>query len=143
MSARVDTRGRQSVTRCQAQKGMGLVEFAWVLPIMVLLAMGAISLSTALYNKLIMNQASRQAVRAWVVSKPVMSKDSVQAMASSLCDSQIISFGSNAVVCVPVATGPDVPAPGDVLTVAISLNFTGLYLFSNLQISTQTSMNFE
>ena len=122
---------------------MGLVEFAWLLPVMVLLAMGAISLSTALYNKLIMNQASRQAVRSWVVSKPVMSKDSVQTLASSLCNDQIISFGSSAVVCVPVATGPDLPVPGDVLTVSVSLNFTGLYLFSNLQISTQTSMKYE
>jgi TadE-like protein len=139
----MDRRIRRSTQPPQAQRGMGLVEFAWLLPVMVLLAMGAISLSTALYNKLIMNQASRQAVRSWVVSKPVMSKDSVQALASSLCNDQIISFGSSAVVCVPVATGPDLPVPGDVLTVSVSLNFTGLYLFSNLQISTQTSMKYE
>lgn len=125
------------------QRGMGLVEFAWILPILVLLAMGAISMSTALYNKLVMNQASRQAVRAWVVTKPLLSKDAVQTMASQLCNDQIISFGTSAVVCVPVASGPDLPSPGDMLTVAINLNFTGLYLFSNLQLSTQTSMKFE
>lgn len=139
----MDSRIRRSIPQAHAQRGMGLVEFALLLPVMVMLSMGAISLSTALYNKLIMNHSSRQAVRAWVVSKPVMSKDSVQTLASSLCDDQIISFGSSSVVCVPVASGPDLPAPGDVLTVAISLNFTGLYLFSNLQLSTQTSMKYE
>ncbi len=127
----------------RAARGLALVEFALVLPLVVLLTFGAVTFTVALYNKAILTYASRQAVRAWVVTKPILTKDSVQQIAASYCQYQLISFGAGATTCVPVATGPDVPAPGDVLTVGVSLNFTGIYVFSDLQITAQTSMKFE
>lgn len=126
-----------------AQRGLAAVEFALVLPLVLLLTFGAITFTVALYNKAILTYASRQAVRAWVVTKPILSKDSVQQIASGHCQYQLISFGTGSVSCVPVAVGSDVPAPGDVLTVSVSLNFTGLYVFKELQITSQTSMKFE
>lgn len=120
-----------------------MVELALILPIVVLLVLGAITFTVALYNKAILTYASRQAVRAWVVTKPVMSKDSVQQVASGLCQTQTINFGTSGATCVPLAIGPDLPAPGDNLTVAVSLNFTGLYLFNQAQIHSQTTMKFE
>ena len=126
-----------------AARGLALVEFALVLPLVVLLTFGAVTFTVALYNKAILTYASRQAVRAWVVTKPILSKDSVQQIASSHCQYQLISFGTGSVSCVPLAVGSDVPAPGDVLTVSVSLSFTGLYVFKELQITSQTSMKFE
>lgn len=125
------------------EKGLALVEFALILPIVVLLVLGAITFTVALYNKAILTYASRQAVRAWVVTKPMMSKDSVQQAASALCRTQTINFGTSGATCVPLATGPDLPLPGDTLTVSVSLNFTGLYLFNQAQINAQTTMKFE
>ena len=119
-----------------------MVEFALILPVVVLLVLGAITFTVALYNKAILTYASRQAVRAWVVTKPMLSKDSVQQIASGLCQNQTINFGSSA-ACVPLASGPDLPVPGDVLTVSVTLNFSGLYLFNQAQIHSQTSMKFE
>ena len=132
-------------TRCaaQAQRGLALIEFALMLPVMVLLVFGAITFTVALYDKSVLTHASRQAVRAWVVSKPALSKDAVQQMAASLCQSQLISFGGGSVSCVPVAIGPDSPISGDVLTVSVTMSYTGLYLFKNLRSSAQTSMKFE
>lgn len=131
--------------RCAAtaQRGVALVEFALMLPVMVLLVFGAITFTVALYDKSILTHASRQAVRAWVVSKPILTKDAVQQIANGLCQNQLISFGAGSVTCVPVATGPDTPVSGDVLTVSVSMGFTGLYIFQNMQISSQTSMKFE
>ena len=127
----------------KAQRGMAMVEFALILPLVVLLTFGAVTFTVALYNKAIMTYASRQAVRAWVVTKPMLTKDSVQQIASGYCQYQLISFGGTSATCVPVASGPDVPISGDVLTVSVSLNFTGLYVFNQLQIKAQTSMKFE
>lgn len=132
-----------ATARPPGQKGLALVEFALILPVMVLLVLGAITFTVALYNKAILTYASRQAVRAWVVTKPMLSKDSVQQIASGLCNNQTISFGTSGAACVPLASGPDLPAPGDILTVSVSLNFTGLYLFNQAQIHAQTSMKFE
>lgn len=125
------------------QRGLALVEFALVLPLVLLLTFGAMTFTVALYNKAILTYASRQAVRAWVVTKPILTKDSVQQIASGYCQYQLISFGTGSVSCVPLAVGSDVPAPGDVLTVSVSLNFTGLYVFKNMTIMSQTSMKFE
>ena len=131
--------------RCAAaaQRGLALVEFALTLPVMVLLIFGAITFTVALYDKSVLTHASRQAVRAWVVTKPIMTKDAVQQIASGLCNNQLISFGGGVATCVPVATGPDTPVSGDVLTVSVSMAFTGLYVFKNMQIHSQTSMKFE
>ena len=126
-----------------AARGLALVEFALVLPLVVLLTFGAVTFTVALYNKAILTYASRQAVRAWVVTKPILTKDSVQQIAAGYCQYQLISFGAGSPTCVPVATGPDTPVPGDVLTVAVSLSFTGIYVFRDLQITAQTSMKFE
>lgn len=120
-----------------------MVEFALLLPLVLVLTFGAITFTVGLYNKAIMTYASRQAVRAWAVTKPILSKDSVQQIAASFCQSQMISFGVNAPACVPLAVGPELPVPGDVLTVSISLNFTGIYIFKDLQVNAQTSMKFE
>ena len=141
MRTRHTHRIRQSGTA--NDKGVALVEFALMLPLMVLLVFGAITFTTGLYNKSILTHASRQAVRAWVVTKPLLTKDAVQKIASSLCQTQLISFGAGTVACVPVATGPDAPISGDVLTVSVSMTFTGLYVFKNMQINSQTSMKFE
>ena len=131
--------------RCAAaaQRGLALVEFALMLPVMVLLVFGAITFTVALYNKSILTNASRQAVRAWVVTKPVMTHSSVQQVASGLCQNQLISFGAGSPTCVPLATGPDTPVSGDVLTVSVTMSFTGLYIFKDMQINSQTSMKFE
>jgi len=132
-------------SRCGAavQQGVALVEFALMLPVMVMLVFGAITFTTGLYNKSILTHASRQAVRAWVVTKPILTKDAVQKIALGLCQPQLISYGAGTVTCVPLATGPDAPVSGDVLTVSVSMTFTGLYVFNNLQINSQTSMKFE
>ena len=139
--------GRRSsrLVRCAVtpQRGLALVEFALMLPVMVLLIFGAITFTVALYDKTVLTHASRQAVRAWVVTKPIMTKSAVQQVASSLCQNQLISFGSGVVACVPVAIGPDTPVSGDVLTVSVTMAFTGLYVFKDMQINSQTSMKFE
>lgn len=125
----------------QMQSGVSLVEFAFILPIVLALVLGALTYSAALYNKSVMAYATRQAVRAWVVTKPLMSKFEVEAAARSYC--QYILLVGRSYPCVPTAIGPDVPAPGDTLTVAISLDFSGLYIFGGLAIHAQTSMAFE
>lgn len=132
-----------SARAVRLERGMAMIEFALLLPVVMLLTFGAITFTVGLYNKAIMTYASRQAVRAWAVTKPILTRDNVQQIAGSFCQNQVISFGTTAATCVPLAVGPDLPAPGDVLTVSVTLNFTGIYIFKDLQIHSQTSMKFE
>lgn len=125
------------------QQGLALVEFALVLPLVVMLVLGATTLTIGLYDKAVLTHASRQAVRTWVVTKPFMSRDAVQQLAVASCQGQLISFGLAAPTCSAQASGPDLPAPGDELTVSLSMDYSGLYLFQSLSISARTRMKFE
>ena len=121
---------------------MALVEFGLMLLVMALLIFGVITFAMVAYDKPILTQASRQAVRAWVVTQPILTKDAVQQIPSVPCQNQLISFGGRTVACVPVATGPDAPVLGNVLTVSVSMAFSGLYVFKDMQINSQTRMKF-
>lgn len=49
------------------QRGVAAVEFALLLPVLLLLVVGVIDISFALYNKAVITQASREAARAGIV----------------------------------------------------------------------------
>ncbi len=120
-----------------------MIEFALVLPLVVMFVLGAATFTIGLYNKAVMTHASRQAVRTWVVTKPVMSREAVQQMAIDACREQLISFGGAVPTCTAQASGADLPSPGEELTVSLSMDFTGLYLFDALTIRARTRMRFE
>lgn len=56
-----------SVRARTLQRGSAAVEFALLLPVLLLLVFGVIEMSLALYNKTVITQASREAARAGIV----------------------------------------------------------------------------
>lgn len=125
----------------RSQKGSVLVEFAFILPVLLMLLFGVVYFSVALYNKTVLTMATREGARAGVLYVAGQTDYSgnirnAEAAAQSLCNS-VISFGSDAT---PVAQAS---VSGDILTVSASGNYTGLYIFSGLVLSAQTSMRLE
>lgn len=62
-----------------AQQGAAAVEFALLLPILLLIFFGIIELSLALYNKAVLTNASREGARAGIVlSSPKMTEAQIR-----------------------------------------------------------------
>jgi Flp pilus assembly protein TadG len=105
------------------QKGVASVEFAVVLPLLMLLICGTIEFGVLFYDKQVVVNASREAVRAGIAGAD---NATMQQIASSYCGNRLIglknSISSNSVIV--VVTPPD--AHND-LTVSVSLDYQLLF----------------
>ncbi|TCD47231.1 TadE family protein [Chlorobium sp. N1] len=125
----------------RSQKGAVLVEFAFVLPVFLLLLFGMITFSVALYNKTVLTMATREGARTGIryvadrTDATIMS--SANAAASALCSQNLISFGGS------ISPSITSTVSGDILTVAASGTYTGLYIFGDMPMSAQTTMRIE
>jgi Flp pilus assembly protein TadG len=126
----------------QSQKGSVLVEFALILPMFLLLLFGVISFSVALYDKTVLTIATREGARAGVKYVAGRTNATIASSAAAatlqVCQNNMISFGSGMSCNVPTPT-----IQGNILTVTANVNYTGLFIFTDLLISAQTSMKLE
>jgi Flp pilus assembly protein TadG len=128
--------------QAQSQKGNVLIEFALILPVFLALLFGVISFSVALYNKTVLTMATREGARAgakYVANRTNATiAGSATAAALQVCQNNLISFGPGMTCNVPTPT-----IQNNILTVSANGNYTGLFTFSGLLISAQTSMRLE
>lgn len=110
--------------------GIAAVEFALVLPMLLLVVFGAIEFGIAFYDKAVITNASREAARAGVMLQATpMTSTAIQKVAQDICTSSLVTFGSSAPCTFPVAiAGTPCTATGTLLTVAVSYTFTGFLL---------------
>ena len=120
------------------QRGTAAVEFAIVLPVLVLLLFGTIEFGLLLYNQQVMTNASREGARAGIVSQtPRVSDGEIAAVVTAYCGENLVTFGAeNAPVCQVARSGT---AFGDDLTVDVTYNYAFLVL-SNLGFEPKTLM---
>ncbi len=142
MRADVATLQLPTTERAPFQKGNVLVEFALILPVFLLLLFGVISFSVALYNKTVLTMATREGARAGVKFVPNRTDNIIQssarAAALQVAQHNLISFGAGITCNVPSPT-----IQNNILTVSANVNYTGVFIFSDLLISAQTSMRLE
>jgi len=100
-------------TRRRAEAGTALIEFALVLPILLVLAMGMIDFGRAFHMKGLLDQAAREGARIAVVTTP--DPDLVTARVNAVMGSGGYAPGTVAVV------GPD---PANMVTVTVTSTFT-------------------
>ncbi|UWX58017.1 pilus assembly protein [Chlorobaculum sp. MV4-Y] len=137
----------------QTQKGAVMVEFAFILPIFLLLLFGVITFSVALYNRTVLCLAVREGARMGAlydannydsngnfVSSNVITKANAAAM--QVLNNDLVTFGPG---MNPTATTSVSGAAGQrTVTVTANINYTGLYIFSNaLSLSATTIMRLE
>jgi Flp pilus assembly protein TadG len=118
------------------QRGASAVEFALMLPLLLLVIDGVMELSLVLYDKLILSNAASVAVRRGVVIQtPKLTSAEIAAVAQSYCQAYVLSFGAPRSVVVSVTQEAD-PVHQSPLTVTLSYTYQSLLLggfFSAIQ----------
>ncbi len=116
--------------RWKSRAGAELVEFAVVLPILMLLVFGIVDFSLALYDKAVVTNAAREGARAGIVfrTNPAtgavnrLTAAEIQAVATSYCGSYLVTFGSGTVSVSVTGAGGASGSPVSV-TVTYPYNF--------------------
>lgn len=144
IAARANTATLQApaATPGQAQKGSVMVEFAFILPVFLLLLFGVIYFSVALYNKTVLAIATREGARAGAVYVAGTDTDgsrisSANTVATQVCQNKLVSFGDAMSASITSSIS------GDILTVQASGDYDAFYLFPSFSISAQTRMRLE
>jgi len=114
-------------TTMHDQKGVAAVEFAIILLPLVLLVFGAIEFTTALYDKAVITNASREGARAGIVfDDPRKSDGDIIAAVNNYCSDHMISLGGTSDIGTQITRGGD--AAGDPLTVRVTYTYNFLVL---------------
>ena len=120
----------------KAQGGASAVEFALVLPILLLLVFAILELGLLLYNKAVITNASREAARFGVVMRtPKHTSDEIEQKALDYCSNFLVSLSPlnnpdptfinpSVIIPIPGAGG----SFGQPLTVTVNYTFSGLGL---------------
>ena len=117
---------RHIAIRRQAQQGAAAVEFALILPILLLVFFGMVELSLALYDKAILTNASREGARAGIVlSSPKMTDAQIRAVVLNYTNGSLISLGTTTAPTVTVSQSSPASFPNP-LRVTVSYTYKGL-----------------
>ena len=137
----------------QRQKGAEIVEFALVLPLLLLILFGIMEFGIVFFDKAIITNASREGARAGVVSRsPVLSTDDITTIVNNYSVG-LVSFSSSVASPVVTVTTTTIAAE-QFLTVKVEYSYTFLVLgnlmslfipsFSNpIVLSASTVMRYE
>ena len=131
------------------QSGVAAVEFAIVLPILLLVLFGIIEFGLALYDKQVLTNASREGARAGIVlANPKPTTTDIQNVVLHYTSTYLITFGTQNTPT--VTTSGANGAFGTPLSVTVAYTYTGLgvgamlnALHAPLALSATTTMNNE
>ena len=88
---------RGTVKQIKDLNGASAVEFALILPFLILIIFGTIELCLYLYNKNVITNASREGARAGIVGKmPRLSNNDIETVVKNYCQDYLITFGNDA-----------------------------------------------
>lgn len=111
------------------ERGAAAVEFALILPLLVVLLFGIIEFSILFYNKAMITNASREGARAGIVynfpNRP--SAADITSVVNGYCASHLITFGNPAQSPITVVSGTG-GGSGANLTVTVTYNYDFLVL---------------
>ena len=133
------------------EKGAAAVEFAIVLPVLVLLLVGIMEFSVLLYDQAVITNASREGARAGIVfSDPNPISDAeIEAVVNNYCAGHMITFGAASGVTTSVSRAGSGSA-GDPLTVSVNYHYDFLVipnflssLAGGINLAGQTVMRME
>ena len=105
-------------------KGTAAVEFALVLPLLLLMLFAIIEFSIAMYDKAIVTNASREGARRGILMlDPRTTAAEVAATVTGYCGTHLISFSAAPAVPSTTVSG-SCGASGDLLTVTVAYSYT-------------------
>ena len=77
--------------RAEGQKGVSAVEFAMLLPLLILLLLGSVEIGLLLYNQQVLTNASREGARAGITRKTV---SEIGVIVDDYCDGRLMTWAS-------------------------------------------------
>ena len=81
--------------RLKLQTGSNIVEFALILPLLLVLVFGIIDFGLALFDKAVLTNASREGARAGMVFKvPRLTDAEIEAVVQTYAGNHLITFGT-------------------------------------------------
>lgn len=119
--------------------GGAVIEFALVLPLLLLVTFGIIEFGVALYDKAVITNSSREGARAGVTFRtPALTDEQISTMVTDASEPLLITFGDAATLRVSVSR-PNGNAEGDPLTVTVTYDFTGLVVMTGTHTLTSAT----
>ena len=114
------------------KNGTAIVEFAIVLPVLLLILMGIIEFSLVLYDKAVLTNASREGARAGIVSQnPRVNNSEIRDVVRNYCSTFLITWGADILEDGDITISPDsrdgLPFGND-LTVTVNYRYDFLVL---------------
>ena len=111
-------------------RGAAAIEFALVLPVLLVLVFGMIDFSLLLYDKAVITNASREGARAAIVFRPVGSEiacpGDIEAIVNDYAQNNLITFGP--ITGVETEVSPCPPVADTPLTVTVRYEYDFLAL---------------
>lgn len=105
-------------------KGQSLIEFALVLPLLLLILLGIMDFSLVMYNQAVITNAAREGARAGIVARtPRRTVSEIQGIADGYCTSHVVSFATSTPSTVVVGYLAN-PSSTDELTVSVTYLYT-------------------
>ena len=119
---------KRLIEKIKNEKGAALVEFAIVLPLLLMLVFGMIEFSIMFYDKAVITNASREGARAGIVYDfpDRISTGDIETIVGNYCGGRLITFGSTNQETTTVI-GPCINA-GDTITVTVTYPYDFLVL---------------
>ena len=110
------------------QRGTSAIEFAIVLPLLVVFVFGIIEFGLIFYDKAMVTNASREAARSGIVYRdPPLTVAEIQSVVDSYCGAMLVSFGGGSSPTTTVPGGECVNH-GDELVVNVAYQYNFLLI---------------
>ena len=137
-------------TMINDKKGAVVVEFAFVLPLLIVLLVGIMEFGLILYNQQVITNACREGTRAGIVARsPRLDLTAITKVVNNYSQTHLVTFGS-ATAAVTSMNNSSGTSFGDDLTVTVTYDYDFLVLpkfISNLMggltLTAQTVMKYE
>jgi len=82
------------MTAWRNQKGASAVEFALILPLLVVLLFGIVEFGLLMYNTQVITNASREGARAGIVFSPRPNTTAIENVVKAYANSRLVTFGT-------------------------------------------------
>jgi len=132
------------------QSGQSVVEFALVLPLLLIILFGIIEFGICLYDKAIVTNASREGARHGIISQdPRVTDSEITDVVNNYCSTHLVTFSANSPQTAIIRPSNTPYTYDDELTVTVTYNYGWLIMPGFLgipnpvQLSATTVMRFE
>jgi Flp pilus assembly protein TadG len=128
------------------QEGVAMVEFAIIVPLLVILVFGIIDFGLIFYNKQVITNASREGARAMTTGEL---EPNVREIVKNYCGEYLINLGNDDIHAKPSDADINISGPDTDNDITVSVSYKHIYAFASIigldhtVINAQTVMKME